>query len=70
MKSNYRAALRQPLNMAMLIATFLAGLIAAWWLFPIGLALWGFMVWGVAMHPVTQLESTPPRAVQFYVTPT
>jgi len=39
MKPNYRAAFRQPLNMAMLVATFLAGLIAAWWMFPIGLVL-------------------------------
>lgn len=61
MKPQYRAALRQPLNIAMLVATFLAGLIAAWWMFPIGLALWGFMVWGVATHPVTQLESTQPE---------
>jgi chromosome segregation ATPase len=61
MKPQYRAAIRQPLNIAMLIATFLAGLIAAWWLFPIGLALWGFMVWGVATHPVTQLESVQPE---------
>jgi hypothetical protein len=60
MKPHYRAALRQPLNIAMLIATALAGLIAAWWMFPIGLALWGFMVWGVATHPVTQLESVQP----------
>jgi hypothetical protein len=58
MKPHYRAALRQPLNIAMLVAALLAGVIAAWWMFPIGLALWGFMVWGVATHPVTQLEST------------
>lgn len=61
MKPNYRAALRQPLNMAMLVATFLAGLIAAWWMFPIGLVLWGIMVWGVATHPVTQVESVQPE---------
>jgi len=61
MKSNYRAALRQPLNMAMLIAALLAGLIAVWWLFPIGLLLWGFMVWGVATHPVTQLQTAQPE---------
>ncbi len=61
MKPHYRAALRQPLNMAMLIAAFLAGVIAAWWMFPIGLALWGFMVWGVATHPVTQLKSVQPE---------
>ena len=61
MKPQYRAALRQPLNVAMLIATLLAGLLAAWWMFLIGLVLWGFMVWGVATHPVTQLESTQPE---------
>jgi chromosome segregation ATPase len=60
MKPHYRAALRQPLNIAMLVATFLAGVFAAWWMLPIGLAVWGFMVWGVATHPVTQLESVQP----------
>ncbi len=61
MKPHYRAALRQPLNIAMLVAALLAGLIAAWWMFPIGLMVWGFMVWGVAAHPVTQLESAQPE---------
>jgi chromosome segregation ATPase len=61
MKPHYRVAFRQPLNIAMLVASLLAGVIAAWWMFPIGLALWGFMVWGVATHPVTQLESTQPE---------
>ena len=61
MKPHYRVAFRQPLNIAMLIATFLAGVIAAWWMFPIGLVVWGFMVWGVATHPVTQLESVQPE---------
>jgi chromosome segregation ATPase len=61
MKPQYRAALRQPLNIAMLAATCLAGLFAAWWMFPIGLVLWGLMVWGVATHPVTQLESVQPE---------
>jgi len=45
----------------MLVTTFLAGLIAAWWMFPIGLVLWGVMIWGVATHPVTQVESTQPE---------
>jgi chromosome segregation ATPase len=58
MNSAYRDAIRQPLNMAMLILSIIAGLVSAWWLLPIGLLLWFIMVRGVATHPVTQVQST------------
>lgn len=61
MNSAYRDAIRQPLNMAMLILSIIAGLISAWWLLPIGLALWFIMVRGVATHPVTQVQSAQPE---------
>jgi len=44
MQSSFRSALFQPLNLAMLGVTILAGVLAAWWLFPIGLVLWLIMV--------------------------
>ena len=60
MNSAYRDAIRQPLNMAMLILSVVAGLVSAWWLLPIGLALWFIMVRGVVTHPVTQMQNTQP----------
>lgn len=60
MNSAYRDAIRQPLNMAMLILSIIAGLVSAWWLLPVGLLLWFIMVRGVATHPVTQVQSTQP----------
>jgi hypothetical protein len=44
MRSPLTTALLNPLNVFMLVFSGLAGLIAAWWLFPIGLALWAVMV--------------------------
>jgi hypothetical protein len=40
-----------PLNLLMLGASVVAGLVSAWWLFPIGLLLWLLMVLSVANHP-------------------
>jgi chromosome segregation ATPase len=60
MNSAYRDAIRQPLNMAMLILSIIAGLVSAWWLLPIGLIVWFVMVRGVATHPVTQVQSVQP----------
>lgn len=44
MRSPFATALLNPLNMAMLVFSALAGLLAAWWLFPLGLLLWAVMV--------------------------
>jgi hypothetical protein len=48
MRSPFATALLNPLNLAMLVFSALAGLIAAWWLFPLGLALWLVMVATIA----------------------
>ena len=44
MRSPFLTALIHPLNLAMLGLSFVAGLIAAWWLLPLGLLLWAIMV--------------------------
>lgn len=43
--SPWQIALLHPLNLAMLALAVAAGLCAAWWLFPVGLALWLLMVY-------------------------
>ena len=44
MRSPLTTALLNPLNIATLVFSALAGLIAAWWLFPLGLVVWAVMV--------------------------
>jgi len=44
MRSPLTTALLNPLNLIMLVFSGLAGLIAAWWLFPLGLLIWAVMV--------------------------
>ena len=44
MSSSLRAALTDRMNLAMLGISIAAGLLAAWWLLPIGLAVWVIMV--------------------------
>ena len=44
MRSPILSSLFHPLNIAMAGLAFFAGLVAAWWLFPIGLLLWVVMV--------------------------
>jgi hypothetical protein len=48
--------LLHPLNLAMLTLAFVAGMCAAWWLFPIGLLLWVIMVVMVARNPTLQIR--------------
>jgi len=48
MRSPLATALFHPLNAAMFILAVLGGLTAAWWLFPLGLAVWVVMVARVA----------------------
>lgn len=50
------AGLLHPLNLIMLGTSVLAGLVAAWWLFPLGLLLWGFMVFNIVQSPKLQFE--------------
>jgi hypothetical protein len=44
MRSPLTTALLNPLNIITLVLSGLAGLLAAWWLFPIGLVVWAVMV--------------------------
>jgi hypothetical protein len=44
MSSPFVSALFHPLNLMILLVAVGAGLIAAWWLFPLGLVLWMVMV--------------------------
>jgi hypothetical protein len=48
MRSPLTTALLNPLNLVMLVFSGLAGLIAAWWLFPLGLLIWAVMVANIA----------------------
>jgi chromosome segregation ATPase len=57
-RSPWLVALLNPLNLAMLAAAVGAGLVAAWWLFPVGLLGWALMVVGVALDPRLRLAQT------------
>lgn len=48
MRSPITTALLNPINIITLVFSGLAGLLAAWWLFPIGLIIWGVMVATIA----------------------
>lgn len=48
MRSPLTTALLNPINIATLVFSGLAGLLAAWRLFPIGLVIWGVMVATIA----------------------
>jgi hypothetical protein len=49
-------ALVHPLNMFMLAAAVVAGLISAWWMFPLGLVLWLAMVIVVSRDPALRIN--------------
>ncbi len=55
-RSPWLIALLHPLNWLMLISAVGAGLLAAWWLFPLGVGLWLVMVLSVAREPALQLN--------------
>lgn len=48
MRSPLTTALLNPINIITLVFSGLAGLMAAWWLLPIGLIVWGVMVATIA----------------------
>lgn len=48
MRSPLTTALLNPLNIVILVFSGLAGLLAAWWLFPLGLVVWAVMVATIA----------------------
>jgi hypothetical protein len=69
MRSPFLTALVHPLNLAMLGGSILAGLIAAWWLLPLGLVLWLTMVVTVSRDASLQfnyqMQSREPLAQRF-----
>jgi chromosome segregation ATPase len=62
-------ALIHPLNLLMVGLSVLAGLIAAWWLFPVGVLFWLIMVIAVSRDPSLrishQMKSRAPLAPRF-----
>ena len=56
MRSPILTALLHPLNLMMLALSVLAGLISAWWLFPLGLLFWLIMVILVARDPSLRIS--------------
>jgi chromosome segregation ATPase len=69
MRSPFVTGLLHPLNLAMLALAAFAGLVAAWWLFPLGLLLWLVMVVGVSRNPSLrishEMHSREPIAQRF-----
>jgi hypothetical protein len=55
MRSPYLVAFLDPLNLAMLALAAAAGLCSAWWLFPVGLLVWGLMLVVTARDPSVRL---------------
>ncbi len=64
-------ALFNPVNLAMLALTAAAGLCSAWWLAPIGFALWLVMVFVIARDPGLQMtfirQNRQPLAQRYQV---
>jgi chromosome segregation ATPase len=50
------AGLIHPLNLLALGLSFLAGMVSAWWLFPVGLLIWLVMVLNVARDPSLRMS--------------
>ncbi len=69
MRSPFLTALIHPLNLLMAGLSVLAGLIAAWWLFPVGILFWFIMVVAVSRDPSLrishQMKSRAPLAPRF-----
>jgi len=69
MRNPYLSALFNPLNLATFALSIAAGLCAAWWLFPLGLIVWGVMVFTIATDPtlrrIQQAQSRAPLAQRF-----
>jgi archaellum component FlaC len=56
MRSTWLAGIFNPLSIMMAILSVIAGLIAAWWLFPVGLLLWAVMVWNISRSPSLRMS--------------
>ncbi len=55
-RSPLLTGLLHPLNLLMLGLAFFAGLVSAWWLFPLGLLVWLIMVIAVARNPTLRIS--------------
>lgn len=69
MRSPLLVALLHPLNLLMVGVSAVAGLVAAWWLFPVGMLFWVIMVIAVARDPSLrishQMQRRAPLAQRF-----
>jgi hypothetical protein len=69
MRSPFLTALTHPLNVAMLGLSVLSGLVAAWWLLPVGLAFWLIMVVRVSsdasLRLTYRMQSREPLAQRY-----
>jgi chromosome segregation ATPase len=68
-RSPFLTGLLHPLNLFLLLLSVFAGLVSAWWLFPVGLVFWLVMVIAVARSPTLriahQMGSREPLAQRF-----
>ena len=55
-RSPFLDALLNPLNLVTLALAVAAGLCATWWLFPLGLLVWGLMVLFIARDPSRRIN--------------
>lgn len=55
-RSPYLVGLSNPLSLAMLWVSLFTGLLAAWWLLPVGLLVWAVMVWSIARDPLLRMN--------------
>ncbi|NPV56968.1 MAG: hypothetical protein HPY76_09920 [Anaerolineae bacterium] len=58
MRNPWIDALFDPVSIMMLVAAVLSGLLAAWWMFPIGMILWLVMVLVILRDPATRLNQS------------
>lgn len=69
MRSPILTAIFHPLNIVMMGLAVFAGLFSAWWLFFVGVVLWGVMVVGVAkdrsLHINYEIQQRAPLAQRF-----
>jgi hypothetical protein len=56
MDSQVLSVLLKPIHATLLTISIFAGLLAAWWLFPLGLLCWGLLVWMSLRDPSKQLS--------------
>lgn len=55
-RSPWLLALTHPINLLMLAVVVAAGLISAWWLFPLGLIFWSIMLLKIGFDPALRIN--------------